>query len=575
MRRRFKSLRKINPKKGALIGALLLVLVLSVILSEPFSVILSDSEGSRRSANQIYTLKNIPNIHFVLDSVGKTPLNSHDRFSPVHAAILPHHTDIGPDIDRFWAEIAQHTKPDVVVVVSPAHWDQGQSVLQTTNGEWQTPFGSVNSDDAFIHQLRKKSEIAIEPASFENEHGISVHTPYLAHYFPETPIVPVIAQSKAGSQAAWAFVNSVLSLERNVLFVSSIDFSHYQTNQVMDQYDEETRRIMAAMDLARIDQMGPEYVDSSFALQSYLLWHSLTGCRSQERWHDRNPGTSYFVYTCSERSPLRISAVGDLMLARGVGNALDRMDQAVKQALTRTNDLLKSTTADSDLTFGNLESVLSTKGQALPKAYVFQASPFVVQWLSAWRMSVLSVSNNHSEDYGKSAWEESVDTLRSHGMTAVGGYANEPNVSTVIAGGKEIAFLAFQTLTVPFSEEKAKRAIQDAKQRYDLVVVSLHWGEEYKTTPEASTVLLAHALVDAGADLILGHHPHVLQPVEVYKDKLIFYSLGNFVFDQTGEAQNASIIVNVDVWDDGWLTYVPTPVTIDRFFPRHVFEPAP
>ncbi|MBM5790029.1 CapA family protein, partial [Candidatus Parcubacteria bacterium] len=115
---------------------------------------------------------------------------------------------------------------------------------------------------------------------------------------------------------------------------------------------------------------------------------------------------------------------------------------------------------------------------------------------------------------------------------------------------------------------KIADAINSAKQTHDMVIVSMHWGEEYQPVPEQATVQLAHTLVDAGADVIFGHHPHVLQPVERYKDKLIFYSLGNFVFDQRGEEQNRSLIATVDVWDDGSLSYLLTPVVIEHYFPR-------
>jgi len=518
--------------------------------------------------NKSYHLNTIPNIHLVFESVGKTVLDSHQQFSPVDAAILPHHTDIGPRLDASWAEIAQHSKPEVIVLVSPAHWDQGTGVLQTTKGTWNTPFGSVRTDNELVDQIRKQADIAFEPTSFENEHGIGVHTPYIAHYFPNVPIVPIIAQSKAGSTLAREFSHVGARLEKKALFISSIDFSHYLPAPISARHDEETRRVISAGNVERIDQMGPEYMDSSFALQSYVFLQRLTGCRSQERWHGQHPGTTYFVYTCSTRSPLRISAVGDIMLARAVGSALEPRDQTTQMALQRTNDLLASVTAFSDLTFGNLESVLSTKGQALPKPYSFRANPAHVSLLQEWRISHLSVSNNHSEDYGKLAWDESVSVLQEQGLNPIGGYANEPVVNSTTAGGKHIAFLGFQTLNVPFSAQKIADAINSAKQTHDMVIVSMHWGEEYQPVPEQATVQLAHTLVDAGADVIFGHHPHVLQPVERYKDKLIFYSLGNFVFDQRGEEQNRSLIATVDVWDDGSLSYLLTPVVIEHYFPR-------
>lgn len=562
---------------GALLGALVLILFLSVILRP--SVLPGPPLSS--SVLHSYTLDHIPNISRVLSSVGTTTDGIHDHLPPIDAAILPHHTDIGPSIDRYWAEIAENTQPETIVIVSPAHWDQGAEAIQTTKGQWSTPIGDVKTDDDLIDQLRKKTSVSIEPSSFENEHGIAVHTPYIAHYFPDIPIVPIIAQSRAGSDAALEFTDALFGLKKNTLIVSSIDFSHYLSAEISDRNDEQTRVAITQNDSVRIDQMGPDYLDSSFALEVYLLARPYKGCRSQERWHNHNArlfpgirpqdGTSYFVYTCATRSPLRLSAVGDIMLARGVGSLLARPDQKKQSALFRTRTMLNSMAADSDLTFGNLESVFSNKGVPLNKAYVFQANPLFVYLLEEWRISHLSVSNNHSEDYGKVAWNESVDVLRTKGLVPVGGYSNEAVVETTVAGGKRIAFLGFQTLTVPFSFEKAKTAIIEAKKSHDLVVVSMHWGEEYQPEPEAETVSLAHGLIDAGADMIFGHHPHVLQPVEMYKGKPIFYSLGNFVFDQVGIEQNKSMIATIDVWEDGTMSYLTTPLQIEGFFPRHAF----
>ncbi len=580
-----KQLRSLlsTKKTRALIGALVLVVMAGLIVSVKLwpELVEGYSENIKNlsSTRTQYDLDNIPHIERVFDSVGKAKIDSNQSPPPIEAAILPHHTDIGPHIDEYWAEIAQNSKPEVIVIVSPAHVDQGSETIQITKGEWETPFGLVKTDDALINQLRKHTSVSLEPSSFENEHGIGVHTPYIAHYFPDVPIVPVIAQSRAGMTKAAEFIQTMLRSEKKILLIASIDFSHYLPAEISDRNDEETRRIIANSDLDRIDQMGPDFLDSSFALETYLLWKSFTGCRSQERWHNHNSrlfpgirpeeGTSYFVYTCSIRSPLRLSAVGDIMLDRGVGRALEKQDQQVRTSLIRTQALLNSVTADSDITFGNLESVLSNKGTALPKAYVFEADPRHVELLETWRISHLSVSNNHSEDYGREAWAQSVDVLRTEGLTAIGGYTNEADIVTTVAGGKEIAFFAFQNLTVPFSFEKVAAAIKKAKQNHDLVVVSMHWGAEYQPKPESSTVDLAHALIDAGADIVLGHHPHVLQLVEIYKNKLIFYSLGNFVFDQVGVEQNKSMIATIDVWDDGELTYLTTPVQIEKNFPRN------
>ncbi len=563
---------------GALLCALVLVFVLvNSLFPELVKGIMNGKQSLPRSA-PIFYIDSIPNIGKVFAAVGKTDQSNFDlknSRSEIQAAILPHHTEIGSKIDEFWSEITLRSSPDVIVLVSPAHLDQGNANVQTTNGIWKTPFGDVQTDAKMIEKLK----ISLETGSFVNEHGIATHMPFIAHYFPEVTVVPVIAPSRAGATDAEAFVRRLKSLDKKILLIASIDFSHYLSAEISDANDLETQEAIADKNFDRIDQMGPDYFDSSFALDTFLFWKSFSGCLSIPRWHEHNSrlmsgigpkdGTSYFVYYCSKRPLARISAVGDIMLARGIGERLsyDHLNKNITSDLKKVDVLMKSVTGDSDLLFGNLESVLSDIGKPVQKEYVFSAEPRLVDLFTQWRFSYLSVANNHSLDYGREAWEQSVDILRTKGIVPVGGYSNETNIETVTAGGQEFAFLGFENLVKPFNKKDVLSAITVATKSHDVVVVSMHWGEEYQSTPTPETVLLAHEMIDTGADIIFGHHPHVLQPVERYKNGLIFYSLGNFIFDQFGEAQNTSMIATVDVFEGGRLDYSTTPVLIDEGFP--------
>lgn len=540
---------------GALVGVLVLVLII-------FSVILRPQAEESLSLNATtYRLSSIPNIERVFSSVGKTDRSGFDKENAraeIQAAILPHHTDIGQQIDEFWSEIALRSSPEVIVIVGPAHWDQGVADVQTTTGIWKTPFGDVKTDSKLI----KKLAIQNESKSFENEHSIGVHTPYIANYFPNIPIVPVIAKSRAGLSDADDFVSGLKMLDKKILLIASIDFSHYLSQEQSLANDVEVQEVIAEKDFDGIDSMGPDYMDSSFALDTFLLWQNSVGCLLQARWQAYNLAqTSYLVYDCSTRPILRISAVGDIMLARGVKEKTKgRVD------LRPTDVLMEIVVKNSDIIFGNLESVLSDKGKPIEKEYAFKAETRSVDLLTRLGFSHLSVANNHSEDFGKEAWEQSVDVLRKNGITPVGGFSNETFVETTIINKKRIAFLGFQNLTAPFFENDVLSAISNTAKDHDLVVVSIHWGNEYESQPDTQTTLLARKIIDAGADVILGHHPHVLQPVERYKKGLIFYSLGNFIFDQSGEEQNTSFIALIDLFEEG-LMYSTTPVDIVDFFP--------
>jgi gamma-polyglutamate biosynthesis protein CapA len=145
---------------------------------------------------------------------------------------------------------------------------------------------------------------------------------------------------------------------------------------------------------------------------------------------------------------------------------------------------------------------------------------------------LLSLANNHSMDFGKSGYEETKNNLDKVGILYFGSGYNENDISTkIILDNKNFCFIAYHDLytknEVPVIEE-----IKKIKDECYKIIVFPHWGEEYVNSFVDRQKVLAHKFIDEGADLIIGTHPHVVEPIEIYKDKAIFYSIGNFVFDQ-------------------------------------------
>jgi poly-gamma-glutamate synthesis protein (capsule biosynthesis protein) len=200
-----------------------------------------------------------------------------------------------------------------------------------------------------------------------------------------------------------------------------------------------------------------------------------------------------------------------------------------------------------DLTVGNLECVVSTLGSPEPKQFTFEANPIGFQRLMDAGFRIVSVANNHSGDYGKAAFADMLQHLGHYDITPIGGgvnyaQAHSPIFTTV--RGTTIGFLAYceigpdyfaATPTTPghaWLEPDAMRAdIAAARPQCDFLIVFTHWGIEYTTVETGHQQDMAHVAIDAGADLVVGCHPHVIQPSEIYRGKPIVYSLGNFVFD--------------------------------------------
>ena len=240
--------------------------------------------------------------------------------------------------------------------------------------------------------------------------------------------------------------------------------------------------------------------------------------------------------------PVSVAITGDLMLARSVNARM--MATTDRFPFNFTADYLHG----FDLTVGNLECVVSHLGQPQPKEFTFEANPRAFGRLSAAGFDIVSVANNHSGDFGKSAFADMLGNLTKHGIAYVGGGMNqaEAHAGTLTTTGETtIGMLAYceigptsfaATSTTPghaWLDVAAMRAdIAQLRKSATFVIVFMHWGIEYQPVETAHQQAMARVAIDAGADLVVGAHPHIIQPWEMYRGKLIVYSIGNFVFDE-------------------------------------------
>ncbi|OGZ33981.1 MAG: hypothetical protein A2Y98_00745 [Candidatus Portnoybacteria bacterium RBG_19FT_COMBO_36_7] len=236
--------------------------------------------------------------------------------------------------------------------------------------------------------------------------------------------------------------------------------------------------------------------------------------------------------------------VGDIMLARAVGDKMEKLDNWI-WPFEKIGEYL----AGADLTFGNLEGAISERGRNVGSIYSFRADPKVVEGLKHAGFDILSVANNHIGDWGKIAMDDTFKILQDNGIEIAGGGLNEQeahNAKIIEISGVKLGFLAYTALGAKYTEavasssgiawsskERIAQDISDAKKISDFVVVSLHFGDEYKQAANNFQKDVSRSAIDAGANLVVGHHPHVVQEIEQYKDGFIAYSLGNFIFDQS------------------------------------------
>ena len=257
---------------------------------------------------------------------------------------------------------------------------------------------------------------------------------------------------------------------------------------------------------------------------------------------------------------LTLAAVGDVMLDRWVYRNISR--NGATSLLEHVRDELRA----ADVAFCNLECPLSDEGPHDADNLCFRAPPGTAKVLTDGGFDIVSLANNHTLNAGRAGVLNTMQTLRDAGVQYCGLARDREQAADPVyldANGLRLGFMAFSDLDafgaysrVGTDGKAHARRLRKAKEACDLLVVSYHWGEEYMSRPTTRQRKLAHLAVDAGADLVLGHHPHVLQGVELRRGAVILYSMGNFIFDQRAGERMTSALFRLDYTEHlGWVVH--------------------
>lgn len=271
------------------------------------------------------------------------------------------------------------------------------------------------------------------------------------------------------------------------------------------------------------------------------------------------------TFSHAEKDSVTISLAGDVLLGSWIGDRM--MTDGADYPWENVKDIFSA----SDLSLINLECTVGTVGEAQEKEYTYRARPETLQGLVNAGIKGVNLSNNHSLDYGRECFVETLDNLDNYGIKYTGGGRNindalEPAIWEI--NGMKIGFLGFSRVTPHIdwyaTENRAGivngydgnskamlQAVQQTKEKVDFLIVTLHWGVQLADYPRDNDVVIAKELIDNGADCIMGHHPHVLQGIEFYKNKPIIYSLGNFIFGSRSERASQTMIFNMEVNKEG------------------------
>lgn len=279
---------------------------------------------------------------------------------------------------------------------------------------------------------------------------------------------------------------------------------------------------------------------------------------------------------------VELTAAGDIMLSRHVGTKI-REAQDNSLPFRKLHPLLSS----ADIAFANLESPFFDKGSPVTQGMVFKAESETIEGLKLAGIDLVSLANNHFGNQRREGMLYTFDHLKNNNISYFGAGGNlteAHNPAIIEKKGSKFAFLSYNEISpenykatdnlagiawISDKEEdlrKMESDIREAKEKSNFVVVSFHWGNEYQAKPISRQTKIAQRAIEAGADIILSQHPHVVQAVDFINNKFVAYSLGNFVFDQMwSEETREGLVAKVYFGRKKILDIDLIPIKIDNF----------
>ena len=232
---------------------------------------------------------------------------------------------------------------------------------------------------------------------------------------------------------------------------------------------------------------------------------------------------------------------------------------------------------EDDLTIVNFEGTLSERGKRQDKQFAFRGDPEYVEILTSSSVEAANLANNHSSDYGKESYDDTIEYLEDAGVAVFDG----TDIEIMEINGVTVGLVGIYALNETRAAELEPAMEKVKEEGAELIVVNFHWGEEKAKTPNSTQKELAHKAVDLGADLVVGHHPHVLQGIEKYNGKYIVYSLGNFCFGGNRNPSDKDTMIfrqtftleNGEPEDDDDILIIPC--SISSVSDRNNYQPTP
>ncbi|MGM0682078.1 MAG: AmmeMemoRadiSam system protein B [Thermodesulfobacteriota bacterium] len=482
---------------------------------------------------------------------------SNEEIFSIAAGVVPHHLLARPIINDFFRELSfPERQPETIILLSPDHFQRALTSREThfMTVDWTSgreALEDVPIDKKMLKALSEKMAIDRNPDVVSLEFGITNLLPFIKKYLPGVKLIPLVVPGKISREQVEQLVRYIdeMASPRKIM-VASVDFSHYLPAEAAFFHDTRSIRVLLNLERECFENIEVDSWQSLYAVRLFarlrgkerpkVIAHDISGSFLSM---DLDETTSYYSVIfhdghlkesclpaegCSSREQLEesrdvetILLSGDMMLDRGV-EKLCRQN-SVYYPFQKIIQLLRG----NDFVFTNLEGPVIADPPVFARHVLrFAADPDLLNGIKWSQINLLSLANNHILDMEKEGFMETKGWLEQYGINGIGNplFGCSEEIRDYYSTRKAV-FLAFNRI-LPFRHdtEEILAGIAAAKNAYPekLIIVSMHWGIEYEPASSLQQRELAHQMIDAGADLIVGHHPHVVQEIERYQNKLIF-----------------------------------------------------
>jgi poly-gamma-glutamate synthesis protein (capsule biosynthesis protein) len=477
---------------------------------------------------------------------------------PVRGAVIAATLQSSKELAGFFTRLQKGQHYDTIVLLTPADVSafSGSNGAAGTFGAvvgdyaYKTPYGLIQPPADLLQKIQNDKISPVSETVAKREAWPGMLAPFVVRSFPGTTFLPVFVDENAGDAvneklAEWLNTN----LPQDSLVLAQTVSKTSADQNVADFQLKFIENVLENFDTAKLQTLPLNSAAAVDVLEKYLGLRQ--AWKMQNQFMDPQSGDFISFSMDGPLYPGRsafIVAFGDLMFDRAVRSLMDShtMDypfQLMDLSYLKSNDILVA----------NLEGPIAKKRVVTAKTIAFRFDPDIVPLLQKYFFDALSQANNHAYDMGITGYNDSFNFLTAAGIKPFGDpkQLDDHSVATFDVGSQKIAFLGLEEVVYKIDDAAAVAKIRELTAQGYKVIPFLHWGIEYQHRPNDRQQQLAHEFIDAGAVAVIGCHPHVVQTFETYKNRPIFYSLGNGIFDQyfsadTQEGLSVALIISND-----------------------------